>query len=172
MHPRILFLSLFFISMGFNTIQLSAQPLPVTLPFVDEAELRGVNFPLINGSPGFGAGMAAVDLDGDGDADLVITGVDDQVEFLENDGSGYFTSRTEEINLPVFSLARGVAAGDPDGDGDLDLLILCWNDRDRFLRNDGDFQFTDVSEEIGLVLSSNSTGAAFGDLNGDDWLDL
>jgi len=58
-------------------------------PYVDEALIRGLNFQYLNASPGNGQGCAAVDLDQDGDADLVLTGVADLVQFLENDGNGY-----------------------------------------------------------------------------------
>lgn len=141
-------------------------------PFTDEAAARGLDLFYITSVPDAGAGLAAVDLDQDGDADLVITGLPDQVLFLENDGNGYFTDRTADVNLPPMPTANAVAAGDPDGDGDLDILILCWGQADYLLRNDGDFQFTDIAEQVGLTTVVNGSGAAFADLNGDNWLDL
>lgn len=143
-----------------------------TIPFTDEAATRGLDLFYITSVPDAGSGFGAIDLDQDGDADLVITGLAGLVRFYENDGNGNFIDRTTDVNLPEMPTANALATGDPDGDGDLDLLILCWGQPDYFLRNDGDFLFTDTTEEVGLSNSGNASGAAFADLNGDDWLDL
>ncbi|MEC9475775.1 MAG: FG-GAP-like repeat-containing protein [Planctomycetota bacterium] len=163
-------LSIFALLGTFICADLCGQTLPAT--YVDEAVLRGLDFQYLNASPGHGQGFAAVDLDQDGDADLVLTGVAEQVQFLENDGNGYFTNRTDVVNPPTISNAGAIAAGDPDGDGDLDILILSWTDNNYLLRNDGDFQFLDISQHVGLDLPGHSVGGAFGDLNGDEWVDL
>ena len=154
----------------FFSVCICGQTPPDT--YVDEAVVRGLDFQFLNASPGNGQGFAAVDLDQDGDADLVLTGVADLVQFLENDGNGYFTNRTDVVNPPLIANAGAIAAGDPDGDGDLDILIMSWTDNDRLLRNDGDFQFTDISLQAGLDFRGKSVGGAFGDLNGDGWVDL
>ena len=86
-------------------------------------------------------GTLLADLDNDGDDDLIVANghiypqVDDHPEFsqsylqrdllLENDGAGHFV----EVGLdagPGFAIersSRGLAAGDYDNDGDLDLLF-------------------------------------------------
>jgi hypothetical protein len=70
----------------------------------------------------FGAGVTAVDYDGDGDQDLFVTcwGAD---HLLQNDGHGRFTDVTEKARIgdPYWSV--GSTFFDADGDGDLDLYV-------------------------------------------------
>ncbi len=99
-------------------------------------------------------GTVFADLDGDGDQDLVVANghiypqVDAHPEFemtyaqrnllLENDGSGRFTDATARAG-PGFALvqsSRGLAAGDYDNDGDLDLLLTQLDGPPALLRND------------------------------------
>ena len=66
-------------------------------------------------------GCALVDLDGDGDLDLVVNSLGQGTQILWNDGHGHF-SRT----LPIFNAGGGamsLGVGDLDGDGYLDLYI-------------------------------------------------
>lgn len=64
--------------------------------------------------PGLGVSRAEVDLDGDGDLDLI--GTD---QWFENDGSGSFSPHTEPL------LVGGeVRTADMNGDGVMDLVIL------------------------------------------------
>jgi hypothetical protein len=99
-------------------------------------------------------GAVLADLDHDGDRDLVIANghlypqVDDHPEYgmtyrqsnllLENTGEGRFVDATENAG-PGFALSQGshgLAAGDYDNDGDLDLLITNLDEPPALLRND------------------------------------
>jgi hypothetical protein len=68
------------------------------------------------------AAIAAADLDGDGDTD-VVTGGGNRLELFRNDGSGTFTASP---GLSAGSRATAISAlalGDLDGDGNADLVV-------------------------------------------------
>ncbi len=59
---------------------------------------------------------------------------------LRNNGDGTFTDISKEVGLHQFNpkgVGRGVATGDYDTDGDLDLIIVNSGEKPRLLRNDG-----------------------------------
>lgn len=145
-------------------------------PFTQEAVQRGVDYTVkgtSTGGRGDGDGVAFADLDGDGDPDIVVTGrADGQVGLYENNGSGYFTSRTALSGIPALIGRAGVVALDYDGDGDLDLYFTDFIAANVLMRNDGNFQFVNVSASAGVNDPRHSTGAAVADFNGDGWLDL
>jgi len=98
-------------------------------------------------------GTVMADLDNDGDSDIVIANghiypqvdlVPDKLTYrqrntvLENVGGGRFVDATDQAG-PGFGLiqsSRGLAAGDYDNDGDLDLLLSHLDEPPTLLRND------------------------------------
>jgi hypothetical protein len=60
-------------------------------------------------------------------------------QLFHNQGDGHFRDVTDEIGggLLIEKSSRGVAFGDYDNDGDMDILIVNLNDRPTLLRNDG-----------------------------------
>jgi len=64
----------------------------------------------------------------------------------------------------------GVATGDIDGDGDLDLVLADDGGPNRVWRNDGAGVFSDTGQALGGT--SGSAAAALGDLDGDGDLDV
>ncbi|MCI0347064.1 MAG: VCBS repeat-containing protein, partial [Chloroflexi bacterium] len=66
---------------------------------------------------------------------------------------------------------QGVAAGDYDGDGRLDLYVAQLG-ANRLLRNRGDGSFEEVTRRAGVADPRWSVGASFADLDRDGWLDL
>ena len=68
-------------------------------------------------------GGAFVDVDADGDLDLLVTSLGSGVQLFVNDGTGRFTDHTVEANLPQSGGATSVALADIDADGDLDLYV-------------------------------------------------
>ena len=109
--------------------------------FEDQAQRAGIA--LVCGRyVSWGAALADLDLDTDldiyvanGDARQLL-GHPDLV--LLNDGKGWFVDVSKQAGVSDLPkrVSRGVAAGDIDNDGDLDLLIMNLNDRPVLLRND------------------------------------
>jgi hypothetical protein len=62
---------------------------------------------------------------------------------------------------------------DYDNDGDLDMFISGYNSKNRLYRNNGGFNFTDVTASAGLPVNvHNTAGVSFGDYDRDGYLDL
>src|ERR1043165_4005425 len=66
--------------------------------------------------------IKAVDMDGDGDQDALVTGGSRVVWYRNADGKGNFDSLAIVVSADVSSLNVGYAA-DLDGDGDKDVLV-------------------------------------------------
>jgi hypothetical protein len=66
-----------------------------------------------------------------------------------NNGDGTFTDVTEQAGVKGVGYSMGVAAGDYDNDGYVDLYVTGFN-RNQLLRNNGDGTFTDVTEKAGV----------------------
>jgi hypothetical protein len=94
-----------------------------------------------------------------------------------NNRDGTFTDVTEQAGVKGIGYSMGVAAGDYDNDGWVDLYIAGVN-RNQLLHNNGDGTFTDVTEKTGV--SGNIPGmgkpwavaAGWFDYNNDGLLDL
>ena len=104
--------------------------------------------------PYVGWGVDFFDVDNDGDKDLLIANghLQDTVEkyddtttypqhnhLLINNGHGRFVNESMKAGSGLQSrrVSRGIATGDYDNDGDLDVLISNANDAAELLRNDG-----------------------------------
>jgi tetratricopeptide (TPR) repeat protein len=127
--------------------------------------------------------MAAVfgDFDADGDLDF-FSGNESRIEIEEGKGNypsqyfrnqdGHFSDVAEEVGLRNDRYTKGVAAGDYDDDGDLDLYLsnIGFN---RLCKNDGKGVFTDVAAEAGVLEPSGRSFATwFFDYDEDGHLDL
>lgn len=131
------------------------------------------------------AGIGVADVDGDGLPDLFVT---DWYESRLFRNLGDFTF--EEMDNSVWreepppdpppgegprdgfgAAVWGVTFADYDNDGDPDLFLLT-SARNRLFRNDGDFAFTEVTEEAGLAGTEMTYSLAMQDYDGDGWLDM
>ncbi len=119
-----------------------------------------------------GAGLA--DVDNDGDLDLYLCDLYGTNELFLNNGSGYFRPVSLQKNRACSLKERtnSVAFGDIDNDGDLDLFIANEQSTNRLFINDGLGYFNEITEEAGLKSEFGGTSASFGDIDGDNDLDL
>ena len=86
-----------------------------------------------------------------------------------------FTDQNESGLNIVLLLCAGVAAGDYDNDGWVDLYVVRGgrNNKPNLLyKNLGNGKFKEVSVEAGLDRTGNACGPVFADINGDGFLDL
>jgi hypothetical protein len=129
-----------------------------------------------------------VDLDRDGWFDLVLAQNTGEAEILRNLGKGRF----ERVNFRSgYGFWMGLAFGDVDADGDLDIFLsnvgnsiperLVKGDRREdqkpayewlLLRNDGNFRFTDITSDAGVSGFGFGWGGVFEDVNLDGVPDL
>ncbi len=135
-------------------------------------------------------GATLVDVDQDGDLDLVVVSGGNEfrgeeeallTRLYKNDGQGHF--RRDRSALPdVFVNGSCVTAADFDQDGDADLFIggrvVSRNygkmPQSYLLQNDGQGNFTDVTEQQaeGLAQVGMVKDAHWADLDGDGWVEL
>jgi hypothetical protein len=146
------------------------------------------------GDSGYGMGVAVGDYDGDGRADLYVLNYG-RNDLYRNLGRGAFVKVDAGVEDPAWSV--GGAFLDFDRDGDLDLYVVNYLDYDvlreepckagsftiycsperfspapdRLYRNDGG-QFTDVSQQAGILADGRGMGLAVGDIEGDGYPDL
>src|SRR5215212_4932741 len=66
----------------------------------------------------------------------------------------------------------GVAAGDVNNDGLVDLYFSGNENSGRLYINQGNFRFEDVTEQAGLITNRWCTGVSMVDINQDGWLDI
>ena len=132
-------------------------------------------------------GVAIFDFDNDGRSDIFLTNGAKLPELrkvdpsfynclLRNNGDGTFDNVTARAGLEGKHLdfTFGVATGDYDNDGFMDLF-LCQAGRNALFHNNGDGTFTDVTERAGLANKAKdllSVSAAWFDYDNDGRLDL
>ena len=117
------------------------------------------------------SGLLAVDLDHDGDLDLLAFSRRAEDRFLRNDGDGTFSERADEIGLGAGTSA--VAIADFDDDADLDLALARPEGGLRLLSNPIVGPFDDITAEIGLEdLALQALGVLALDADNDGRFDL
>jgi hypothetical protein len=130
---------------------------------------------------GFGFGARAADIDGDGHADLYVANDSDPNYLYRGDGRGRF-KEVGVVSSAAFDAngaaqaSMGLAVGDADGDGVLDLFVTNFSeDFSTLYKGMGSAFFEDISRASGvgpLTYRALSWGTAMADLDNDGDLDI
>jgi tetratricopeptide (TPR) repeat protein len=138
---------------------------------------------------------ALVDVDHDGDLDILIAGFVDLARaapgganqtltfpgdfpaapnmLLRNNGDGKFTDVTAEAKIAgPAGRAMAVVPTDYDNRRDVDLLILNYGAAPTLFRNLRNKTFRDVAAEVGLGVKGDFVSVAAGDVNKDNYTDF
>jgi tetratricopeptide (TPR) repeat protein len=155
--------------------------------FVDVSKAAGITEPR-----GPSRSVAFVDVDHDGDADLLLTGIADAtgqslpggdllnsgafgapaMHLLRNNGNGTFADVTGDAGLGGTRRVSAVVPTDYDNRRDVDLLIASVDAPLALFRNQRDGTFRDVAASVGLNVPGEVTALAAGDINKDDFTDF
>ncbi|HEY1341384.1 MAG TPA: CRTAC1 family protein, partial [Bryobacteraceae bacterium] len=130
--------------------------------------------------PGSGFVSLWADLDNDGWLDLVVAnGVlkeGSTPQIYRNNHDGTFSNVTKQAGLhePAQYGAIGIALGDYDKDGRVDLFVNGLNNGpNRLYHNDGNWHFSDVTHKAGVEQPPhNGFVSFFFDYNNDGWPDI
>jgi hypothetical protein len=127
-----------------------------------------------------GSGGAFLDYDNDGDLDVYLVQAGPLPEtgkprppdrmYRQNPG-GTFTDVTAETGVGDTGYGTGVAVGDIDNDGFVDLYVGNYGP-DSLYRNLGNGRFENITARAGISGSAWSASAAFCDYDNDGFLDL
>ena len=175
-------------------------PSPASVPlFLDATTESGLSFAHDNGATGqfympemMGAGVALFDYDKDGDLDVYLVqgealgalgsdprdargGQTPGNRLFRNDGSvhgvPHFTDVTAQAGVGRRAVGMGIAVGDVDNDGRLDLYLTAFGSNVLY-RNRGDGTFEDVTAHAQVDDPRWTTSAAFIDYDRDGDQDL
>lgn len=129
----------------------------------------------------YGSGIAIFDYDGDGSLDLFFATTRELPlaaptssrgnRLYRNRGDGTFEDVTEQSGLVHIGFCHGVAAGDYNGDGFIDLYVAALGPDSLYI-NDGYGSFHDRASAAGVSNDDWSVAAAAFDYDGDGNLDL
>ncbi len=139
--------------------------------FTNVAETLAPHFRQVRTYPG----CALEDIDGDGRTDVYITGLLDRQSRAHNAlylnlGGGAFEERAADLGLAATS-TRGVAFGDLDNDGDLDLYVGAGG-FNRLHWQEADGAFREGAAEAGVAGVGDAMAVALADVDRDGWLDI
>lgn len=163
---------------------LGASAILIGISFPDKTNAQSFAAPVANPfgleSTNFVAFPAFVDLDGDGDTDLLVGEYYGVLKYFQNTGTALNPQFTAPQENPFGLVANKnfalPAFADLDGDGDKDLLVGEYYGTMRYFQNTGSISNPQFAAPLvnpyGLVSTYNVAVPAFADLDGDGDLDL
>ena len=116
--------------------------------------------------------MAWADIDNDGWLDLFVGNEDVKAQLFLNDGKGRFTDVAPKAGIDRQTFPKGVAAGDYDNDGFVDLYVSNYDGANQLYRNNGNGTFTERAAAAGVPGAGRGFATWFFDYDNDGWLDL
>lgn len=115
-------------------------------------------------------GVCIVDVDGDGDSDVLLTRAAGPHLWIAD--GGRFSEESLVRGLPGPAQWLGCGAADVDEDGDEDLLLTDHDGPSMLLRNDGAGVFSDVTDDAGLGASATQGSVVWADFDQDSHIDV
>jgi VCBS repeat protein/ASPIC/UnbV protein len=125
-----------------------------------------------------GSIVSFADYDNDGLMDVAFSGNGTAEALYHHDADGTFTDVTTAAGLTPKTNSQGLAWGDYDNDGLLDLYVSRGssngqgNQNNSLYHNNGDGTFTDVAAAAGADDGTDTWAAVWGDYDNDGFLDL
>ncbi len=163
--------------------------------FTEITSEAGIDFARLSGADGqkllpetMGSGVAFLDVDNDGDEDLLFVNSrpwpwsnatsqtpargTSSISLYRNNGHGRFVEVSAEAGLQTSLYGMGVAAGDYDNDGWVDVFVTAVGSNHLFRNVGGKFTDVTVQAGVGGAPDAWSTCAAWMDVDNDGDLDL
>ena len=118
------------------------------------------------------------DFDNDGHIDILLGAYQSGIsKLLKNNGDATFSDVTSGSGISFSYDVYGVAAGDINNDGLMDIYAALHrgqisNPANALLKNNGDGTFTNITASSGAVGQPSTRTASFADYNNDGWLDI
>lgn len=91
---------------------------------------------------------------------------------FKNNGDGTFSDVSVSSGSNVYVSGMGIAIGDYDDNGFLDMYITNIDEGNAFLHNNGDGTFTEMAEALNIEVGKFGWGTSFFDYDNDGDLDL
>jgi len=135
--------------------------------FTDITTIAGV------GTDATSEGTASADFDNDGDIDIYVANNGSDDILYMNNGDGTFTNISGAAGISNPGASLGIAFGDLDNDGWLDIFVVNSGNANVLYHNNGDGTFSDISASAGIEdPDGEGQGTAFGDIDNDGDLDI
>ncbi len=136
--------------------------------FTDNTSIANVG----NGTH-YSYGAVFFDFNNDGWQDIYLAN-DRQgpTSLYKNMGNGTFTDVSVQANARFIMDGMGIAVGDYDGNGYLDIYLTNTSAGNKLLRNNGDETFMEIADSMGVAFNSETWSTLFFDYDHDGDLDL